>query len=337
MELRSSLIKSGILLGLFIFLIYAFAAGDSGGIGGTIGSLFSALLFIVGLFLALVVSVLILIGIYFAILYMYDQRNCKTTYDEFKEKVSTIAGSYSSKCCTSSKVPSSAPSIEEDLKPLRSIQEQQNSQLTGLQNSVDSIAGTVSTLSASVNSQQEELANLESKTSTLVEELENKASAGDIDDSAKKLSADITTLQNSVNPLSDKLGQLEETIAALAPGDEDESEVVQEKINQAVSGLQNELAAVKESLADIIQSQAVAKDEKTSEEESHRILTYFTNENDKKKFAALVDEAVDKGMTYAQVGKLLDDSLSAKESKIIGDHPSLTKDYIREIRQQAKK
>jgi len=43
-ELRSSLIKSGIILVLCVFFIYSFASGDSGGVTGTIGSLFSRIL-----------------------------------------------------------------------------------------------------------------------------------------------------------------------------------------------------------------------------------------------------------------------------------------------------
>lgn len=337
LELRASLIKSGILLGLCIFFIYAFAAGDSGGIGGTIASLFSGLIFLVGLAVALIVSVLVLIGIYFGILSMYDKDVCKKTYEEFKDKVAALSGPLGAKCCSRSEEVATAPVSDEELTPLRTAQNRQDSQLTSLQDGVDSVTATLSSLSASVNALKEELANMEVKATTVEEALENKASVDSVDDSAKKLAADISGLQNTITPLSDKLTQLEETLATSEPAEEEESDILQEKIDQAVGGLQSELAAVKESIAEIVQAQPATEDEATSNEESHRILSYFTNKNDQKKFVALVDEAVAKGMTYAQVAEFLDDSLSAKATGIISDHPSLTKDYIRDIRQLTKK
>lgn len=87
-ELRSSLIKSGILLLVCVFFIYAFAVKDSGGVVGTIGSLFSGLMsgviFLIGLILALAFSVAAMIGIYFGILALYNQEVCKKSWEEFK-------------------------------------------------------------------------------------------------------------------------------------------------------------------------------------------------------------------------------------------------------------
>ncbi|MCF8056074.1 MAG: hypothetical protein K9K37_05495 [Desulfocapsa sp.] len=340
LELRSALIKSAILMGLCIFLIYAFAANDSGGIIGAIGSLFSGALFIAGLALALIVSILVMFGIYFGIIYMYDKDVCRKTYDEFKDKVSGLsdsaAGTLGLKCCSRASLQTEipAPGNNEDLSLLRSNQDTLNAQLASLNDSVESVEKTCSSLSTSVKIITEEVNDINTRATTVEEGLETKASVSSLEDSAKKLAADISNLEKNFQPLNDKVAELEKTLSALNPSEESTDDSVQEKIDQAVSGLQNQLKALTESIEKM--SQPGQEKENSDEDTSHRILDYFTNKEDEKKFTSLVAEAVAKEMTYAQAGELLNESLSAEAAKIIGEHPSLTKDYIKVSRQPDK-
>ncbi len=335
LELRSSLIKSAIFLLLCVFFIYAFAASDSGGVTGTISSLFSGAVFLVGLVLALAVSVALMIGLYFGILSLYNKKVCKKTYDEFKTSLSESSGPlthyFASTCCRAHAGPKKIS--EEDIAPLRDQQNVLNNQLSAIKQSVDSLEQTVTTLSSSVTGIAGEINTLATKAKTVEEDLEGKASTATIDESMQKLTGEISSIQNSVKPLTEKLTELENSIASMTDEDEEEGVDLQELVNNAVSGLQEELAAVKASVVTL--STASQEEEVESEETSHRILTYFANKKDEKQFAALVNKAVGKEMTYAQIGEFLNDSLSAENAEIIADHPSLTKDFIRICRQKA--
>jgi predicted nucleic acid-binding Zn-ribbon protein len=336
LELRASLIKSAILLGLCIFFIYAFAATNSGGISGTIGSLFSGALFLAGLALAVIVSIIVMFGIYFGILYMYDKDVCRKTYDEFKDKMAAssecLSGSLASTCCTGSKEETSAPLNDDDLDPLRSSQTKLNSQVTTLDASVDSLEKAITSLSTAVSGITEELSNLTTRATTVEEELENKAPLSSIEDTEKKVATDIASVKNSIQPLSDKLTEFEEALSSLGSSEDNSDDALQEKIDLAVSSLQGELKTIKESVEGM--NQSGQENESSSDQTPHRILSYFANKKDEKKFTSLVAEAVAKEMTYAQAGELLNDSLSPEAAEVIAEHPSLTKDYIKVSRQK---
>lgn len=332
-ELKSSLIKSGIFLAICIFFIYSFAVSDSGGVTGTIGSLFSGVVFIFGLAFALIVSIAVMIGIYFGILAMYNQEVCKTSYEQFKTTLLASTGSFtrsfSSKCCSSTE--SSQDLYEKDIVALRENQNTLNNQISQIQSKFNTIEQDISTLSSSINGVADEINNLDSKTKSVEEELENKASMAAVDESLKKITGDINSIQNSVKPIADKLTKLENSISSLAK--EEESEDVQVIVDKAITSLKKELTAVKASVESIA---SATQQEETEEQKDadHRILAYFPSKEDQEQFISLVTEAVEKEMTYAEIGELLNESLSPENAEIIADHPSLTKDFIRTCRQK---
>ena len=334
-ELQSALNKSGIFMVLCIFFIYAFAVGDSGGITGTIGSIFSGILFLLGLIFAVAVSVIVMFGIYFGILYMYDKDVCKKTYAEFKNKLAASSEALNipcgSKCSTTTETPAVAIN-DEALNPLRSNQDKINNQLAELQGSVTTLEQTLNTVSSSVTDVTAEISKLDSKAATIEEALQNKATTGAIDDSAKKLTGEITTLQNSIKPLSDKISELETTLSSLPGEGEDKGDELQKKLDTTVNGMKDELKAMQEAIK-ALATQPEKKGAETNKPE-HKLLAYFSNKDDENQFVALVNDAVAKEMTYAQAGEFLNDSLSKEASKVISGHPSLTKDYIKVIRKR---
>ena len=315
-ELRSSLYKSGIILILLVFFIYAFAATDSGGVTGTIGSLFSGILFILGLVVAVAVSVLVMFGIYFGILYMYDKETCNKTYAEFKTKVTDLSQSCGCSCHYPS-APSKdivPPISDSDLNPLRSNQDQLTGQLSGLLSSVASLEKTLSSVSSSVAGTTEEISKLEERANSVEETLESTATTDSVDNAAKKLGADIMTLQTAVKPLADKISELEISLSTLSSeaDDDDTDNELQQNVNNAIDGIKDEPASMQKTIENLA-SQPSEKDITPDEEgSSHRILSYFSKKNDEKKFVKLVNEAVAKEMTYAQIGEFLNDSLSTE-------------------------
>lgn len=340
LELRSSLIKSGALLALCIFFIYAFAVGDSGGVGGTIGSLISGITFLIGLTIALIISVLILFGIYFGILYLYNPDVSKKTYDELKT-ISTAAIAklpIKTKCCPSKKAVSAAPAVStEDIQLIEANQARLGSQLENIGSTFETLQESIHSLNTALSSAKEAVTSLEEKTASFEEALETKATTEAIDDSSKKLSTELESLKGSLKPLTDRLATLEENIATLGSQDDAEGEDVQGVVDKAVDALKNEIKAVQDDMSKLSAAPVQDSKAKTNDKEdgsAHRILEYFTKKADEKKFVTSVKKAVDQGMTYAQVDEFLDDALSKEAGAIIADHPSLTKDYIRTIRQK---
>jgi len=339
LELRASLIKSGVLLALFIFFIYAFAVGDSGGVGGTMGSLISAITFVIGLTIALVISVSILFAIYFGILYLYNPDVSKKTYDELKA-ISTAATAnlpISAKCCHSKKATTISPAVSlEDLQAIEQNQANLGTQLENIGSTVETLQKTLNGFNTALSSAKEEMTAVEEKLASFEESLETKATAEAVDDSAKKMNTELESVNGSIKSLTDKLATLKENVTSLGSQEDEEGEDVQGLIDKTIIALKGEIKAVQDDLAKL--SSAPAKDTKAKEgdkedDSAHRILGYFTKKADEKKFVTSVKKAVDQGMTYAQVGEFLNDTLSKEAGAIIADHPSLTKDYIRTIRQ----
>ena len=341
LELRSALIKSSALLALCIFLIYAFAVGDSGGIGGTISSIFSAIVFIVGLTVALIVSVSVLFGIYFGILYLYDPEVSKKTYEELKAIGDTFSVKLpiSPKCCSPKKAVVAVPAVSsEDIQAIEASQAQLGAQLDTIGSTVDTLQQSLAGFTSALGTAKEEITTLEEKTNSFEEVIESKATTEAIDETSKKLHTELEGLKGSIKPIADKIANLEENITSLTSEDEKEGEDVQALINGALETLKGEIKAVQSEVAKL---SAPPSKESTSEsaddvdDTAHRILSYFENKSEKNKFISSVKKAVDQGMTYAQIGEFVENALSKKAGEVISEHPSLTKDYIRTIRQQS--
>jgi predicted nucleic acid-binding Zn-ribbon protein len=330
LELRSSLIKSGLLLGLFIFLIYAFAVDGSGGIGGTFASLFAGITFIIGLSIAVVVSVVVMFGVYFGILYLYDPAVSAKIFAEFKENISSVSGQLCScSSCGTSETATEIPSNE--LQPVQSAQDELAMQLSGIGSNVDTMQNMLAELKTSLKSTQDSIEALNEKTAAIEEELGSKATADAIDEASKSLTGEIGAVKSSVQPLNDKISALEKTVSEI------DTTAGNDETNNAIEILQKNLEALKKKLAEKeakAESDAQPVNEST-DDSNHRILSYFTKKADEKKFVSLVKDSVNQDMTYAQVDEYLTSSLSKAAAKIISEHPSLTKDYIRECRQKS--
>ena len=338
-ELRSSLIKSGVILILCVFFIYSFAFGDSGGVTGTIASIFSGILFLFGLIISVAISVALMFGIYFGILYMYDQDTCKNTYGEFKGKISDLSHGLCTSCghkCVTRKTTPLVPLNDEDLSPLRDNQKRLDSQLTSIQSSVSSIEQILGKVSASALASADDLTVLNEKSKSIEEALQGKATADSIDEATKKLGSDITAMQGSIKPLADKLALLETTLSSLETEESTNNEA-QQTIDKSIGAIKEELASMNSAIENLNSVSASASQNRGATEEDkseHRILSYFTKKADKNKFITLVQKSVEKEMTYAEVGEFLNDSVSAEASEVLSDHPSLTKDFIRIYRQK---
>jgi predicted nucleic acid-binding Zn-ribbon protein len=337
-ELRSSLIKSGVILILCVFFIYSFASGESGGVSGTLGSLVSAVVFIVGLSLALVVSVAILFALYFGILYLYNPETCGPTFDEMKGNFSEVCQSMSCGCCSHTTQAGTCNTNTSDdcHKPEAHKEALLAAQLTEVQRELSSLQGTGATITADLDDTVSEVAKMNARLEAIEEDLSTRPTQDSVVESSEQVSTDLSKLKESLSPIQGSISSLEASINDLnskieAAG----ANNPQEQIDSAVNAIKEELKTMQQALATLTEqaTATVQTNPVEPKDEGHRILSYFTNKGDAEAFATKVATAVEQEMTYAEIGEFLDDSLSAEASEVIADHPSLTKDFIRTCRQ----
>ncbi len=175
-ELRSPLIQSGIILLLCVFFIYAFAAPDSGGVLGVISSLFTGLVFLLGLGIAIGTSIVVLFSIYWSLHYLYDPEHCILSFQHFKDtlthQVQSLRG-----CC---KCPSSGtifpPTTVTDLPSLLAKQGHLERHIKGVEGSISSLENSLRGLSSAQRHHIEDLGHLEERISQIEKRLATMAS-----------------------------------------------------------------------------------------------------------------------------------------------------------------
>ncbi|MCI5145185.1 MAG: hypothetical protein D3923_06545 [Candidatus Electrothrix sp. AR3] len=104
---------------------------------------------------------------------------------------------------------------------------------------------------------------------------------------------------------------------------------VREKADKALLAAEDNTGSEPEPA--VIQSTPVARE---SEDDEHRIFSYFDNPADKQKVVELVASTLKKDMSYKQVIDFVVKGLEPDKGKIISSHPSLSKDYIRQCRRK---
>lgn len=339
-ELRSSLTKSAIILILCIFFIYAFASGDSGGITGTIGSLFSGVLFLIGLSVALIVSVAVLFGIYFLILYFYNPELCSSSYADMKTRIGELSESMGCGCCCVSSRTSSCDTSYTDTASEERYSSQDSSakQVKAIQRALNTLQDTFDASDTVAKKSTILLATIETRLTSVEEDIASRPTAESIESIANQVSVELDKVRNSLSTVQGAISDIESELAALkSTTEENNADEQQSQIDTAVAEIKEELSTIQTAIASINEAASVTtastNNKTVNKDGEHRILSYFSTEDDTKQFTTKVTIAVKKGMTYAEIADFLDDSLSVEASEVIADHPSLTKDYIRICRQ----
>jgi hypothetical protein len=214
-------------------------------------------------------------------------------------------------------------------------------------------AEQLETVTAEVTAVSETLSGTEANIKTLaakVEQAVQQAGAVDAEKILGDVPARLETLEQQepaapvdLQPLEEKISDLqaemnkatkplEEKIAALT-AEIDALKTARAK-QQAVEkpAVQGKAAAAPAKKKEVKKAEVKAAPKKDSE---HRLLSYFTKKDDKKKLEELVTQTLKKDMTYAQITKFLVKEMGEKGGKIISEHPSLAKDYIRQCRRKA--
>lgn len=202
----------------------------------------------------------------------------------------------------------------------------------------ETVASEVSSIREAVGAADAGLKELHAK----VDVVADKVASVSPDDIIGDIPSRLESLENREMPAPVDLQPLQEQIAALR------SEVaVLDATKGQVAALKDEVAVLKEALAEVrIVAETPRKKEKvkpvpeksqgkSEQGDEHRLLSYYANTEDKQKFSDLVIQTLKKDMTYAQVMDFLIEEMGEEGGKVVSEHPSLAKDYIRQCRRNA--
>ena len=300
-EFRTPLLQSGAVLVAIVLIISMIPSGDVMGVGTVLGALitgiFKLFLFVIALGIGLAVTIAVLIGVFLAAVALQSPEQAAEIFAATKARLAALVQeTVAQKSKTTSCCATAAKPVDTGIS--QEEYDQMKSKISSLQNANQQLQSDVSALTSKNVKLQDDIHGL----TTMVDEL--KESEGQIKSFIDELSAKVKEEPNA--ELQAKIKTLEEMVSKTA---------------SSIQDIAGRLEALEE-----------AATEPSSDTQSAGIFSYFTNEEQSAHFTAKVQEGVGKDLTYAQFDEFLTSALPEDVDKIIKDHPSLTKDYIRSMR-----
>ena len=367
-QLRSPLISSAILLAVFSLIVYFTLTSPEGSVFNSFGSIIVLILrtiqLAIGLGLALIVSLAVLIGIFLGAVALVNPSSSSKMYEGLRQTIRSwlipLAGLFKSDkgeklkdelaafgATLKSDFSRMVAPLKKELAEVQGNLEGKVSALRGKLNKVEECVADkasveqVETVSAEVAAVSETLSGTEASVKTLAAKVE-QVGAPDPAQILGDLPDRLEALEQKGEPATVDLQPIEEKINALQA----EITRVTQPLEEKIASLTIEITELKAALAEKkstpkaeVTVKKAAKKEETkdapkADQSEHRLLSYFTNPADKKKLEDLVGQTLKKDMTYAQVTKFLVKKMGKEGGKIISEHPSLAKDYIRQCRRK---
>jgi len=305
-QFRKPLTQSALILCAVIILFTLISSSGSEGSGSTILSFFSGvgnlLVLVIGLLIALPLSIGILIAIFLGAVSLHSRENAAQMYSDLKTNITSILRPYTDRwlCC---KNDSTTSISQEEYSQMEQEIAQLNESNVDLQTKIKELK----TGNVAVN---DNLAEVAEQNTVLKEQYDDLSQAVvELQNSEKELSEIITSLKTKFDENKDS--ELKEQIASLG--------LLHTQTNTSIDDIAERLTTLELSM----------KQAPTS-----GIFSYIKNENDQKAFIDAVREALSREMTYSQIDEFLSNKLGTKLDKIVKDHPSLTKNYIRNLRRE---
>lgn len=308
--LQAPLIKSAIVLVIFSLLFYFTSTSPEGSVWGSIGSIFifafRTIQWALALAIGLIVSLAVLIGIFFGAVAMFNPASASRMYEGLRQTLLTWFAPVITlfKSDREEKLAAAFDTFGQDLKKefASDIQAAQ----VGLKKNQDEL--------------ETRLSGLSSRLATFEEVTTGLAAAEQVE-----------TIAGQVNDVVASTAAIKKTVDALKTSVEQTAKQLQDLSGDTILG---DLPARIEVLEQQEQPTApVPEEAKAAKEEEHRIFSYF-DAADKKKVADLVASTLKKDMSYKQVIDFVAKELGPNKGKIITSHPSLSKDYIRQCRKK---
>jgi hypothetical protein len=304
-QFRGPLLQSAaLLIGVVIVASIAASAGkgsNSGGFLALISGIGNSVLFVIGLAISLGISIAILIGIFLAAVAMVSPEHASQMYSDLKKKFfqSTLTCKNVWSCCETNR--SDTPvDLEEH--------NQMKQEIIHLQESNSELKDKVKKLEGENILFHKQVEGLRTDNASLIARIDdlNHAvnSLNDSENAIKIVIADLTAkMQLGSNPeMTTQFGNLER---------------LQAQIRSELKDLIDRLNTL-----ELGQRQAPTSG----------IFSYIDKEEYQTVFTNKVEEALRQEMTYAEIDDYLSKTLPTDLDKIIKGHPSLTRNYIRNLR-----
>lgn len=306
-EFRGPLFQSAaVLAGVIILAMIAASSGAGsagGGILAVIVGIGKTILFVIGLAVGLGVSIALLIAIFLAAVAMVSPEQASQMYSDLKKNFakSILTCQTPWSCCDT-------PGSERPIDAEEYIRMKQ--EITDLQARNTNLTGKIKEL-------KEDTALLKGNVEAI--KADNEA-----------LKAKIEDLSQTVKDLSDAENAIKELVADLTTkiqaGADQEMIVQIGNLERLQTQTREELEGFIERLNSLEPGQKQAP--------SSGIFSYIEKDKYQALFIQKVEEALGRELTYAQIDEYLSTQLPADLVKIIKDHPSLTKNYIRSLRRE---
>ena len=316
-----------------ISLIIGFVAGSGaesflGGIISIVKGVVYTALFAFALILGLIFSVVLLIAIFLGAVSLHSSEKAKDMYGNLRQRTIDLYLSWTGKIQrqhgTSSLSPiqkrtvhSESP-LKEDpqfatASSLMSLEQKFSTEIAGIQQTMDTLNAKSGSIDTSFAALQDTISSLPG--SEIVQRID------ELEIQQKKMEA----------KLNESLQKLEKI------GNTTVLEEENKRISKEISAVRGDIATVSKDLEELrssfsqLDSSANELSDSVSEDD-FRIFSYLEKDADKKQFVDFVAEAIEKNMTYAEIDDFLTKSLPKKVDSIIKEHPSLTKEYIRDCK-----
>ena len=323
-DFKNPLIQSGAIL-LLVFLLISIVAGSGSqgvlsSIGALISGIFSTVIFIIGLGIAIVVSIAVLVGVYLAAVYFYSADKGRNLVDQLKAALcslySKVKGTQLKAKFTAPKTSESEPEPKAAAATRQSVEPAPVKQSPATQASAEPPAYNWTILESkidSLDSRLSELAQSSSANSEWISSLQKRFDELSVDVAGEeKLAAVVETHQK----LSEQLQAIGTEVEASSAN----IQKLEQQFGEDLNGLKEELAALhdKTSVPEVISG----------------ILSYVDSAEDRDKITDKAKEAIARGMTYAQIDDFFKASLSPEVYQELAAHPRLTKDFLRSIKKK---
>jgi DNA repair exonuclease SbcCD ATPase subunit len=291
-------VLGGVLV-LFAIVASSSSSGSDGGILGVIFGIGNLILFGIGMVIALLLSIAILIAIFLAAVAMVDSELAAQMYSDLKKNFAQSVMLLNKQCCEDNS--SDIGVTQEEYDRMKQEIEQLQGEKLVLQKNIKDITEENALLKGDV-------ANINSENQIINKRIE-------------ELSLEVETLQSSEKEI---LGLVDNLTKKIQAGTDQDLKNQIKMLEQPLADTQSEIESLVKRLSALESS---LKPIPTS-----GIFTYIETKEDQSLFIQKVEEALALEMTYAQIDDHLSQNLPIELDKIIKDHPSLTKQFIRNLR-----
>lgn len=335
--LKKPLVQSALVL-LAAILLIGFVAGSGaesffGGIVSIFKGVLYTILFAIALIVAVVFSTLVLFAIYIASLALYSPQLAKENATALRQRLYNLYLSWSS-CCRSSpqygrKQESQGPPFQSTEQPQKSFTQQQSPSTT--QEILQSVRQEFAEEIAGIKNSMTQLNKNNTSFNDSLSELRKSMAETSADDFSKRAEE----LEQNQKALQEQLADCSQKIAELTEQQTKGTQTTQQQgkqLDEVIADLGSLKSRVEVLTGTIEQLKGTSASQHSEIDLEHRIFSYLEQQKDKIQFAQLIAKATEQNMTYAEIDDFLSESLPKEIDAIIKEHPSLTKEYIRELK-----